>query len=257
MRHIMVRGDDLGYSEGINYGLAKSVRDGIVNNVGLMVNMPASEHGFALMDGEAVCVGMHSNICAGRPVLPPEQIPSLVQESGDFRSSREYRSAGNDLVVLDDAILELEAQYHRFLAIAGREPEYIDVHALGSANFQLAAETVASRHGIVFSGLTFDGSPVKFGAQKAYIWMESSRADYDPEETFLRMAAHAHEDACDILVYHPGYLDQTILRMSSLTIARTKEVEAACGAYLKEYIRREKIHLWTYRELREWSAART
>ena len=30
MKHIMVRADDLGYSEGINYGIEKSVKEGII-----------------------------------------------------------------------------------------------------------------------------------------------------------------------------------------------------------------------------------
>ena len=46
--NLLVRADDLGYSEAINYGIAKSVIDGIVKNVGVMVNMPATEHGLEL-----------------------------------------------------------------------------------------------------------------------------------------------------------------------------------------------------------------
>ena len=33
MRKILVRADDLGYSEGVNYGIAKSVKDGIIKSV--------------------------------------------------------------------------------------------------------------------------------------------------------------------------------------------------------------------------------
>ena len=36
MKHIMVRADDLGYSEGINYGIEKSVKEGIIKNVGFI-----------------------------------------------------------------------------------------------------------------------------------------------------------------------------------------------------------------------------
>ena len=41
MKKLLVRADDLGYSEGINYGVAKSVKEGIIGSVGVMTNMHA------------------------------------------------------------------------------------------------------------------------------------------------------------------------------------------------------------------------
>lgn len=49
MKKMMIRADDLGYSEAVNYGIEKSVKCGIINNVGFMVNMEASEHGYNLI----------------------------------------------------------------------------------------------------------------------------------------------------------------------------------------------------------------
>jgi len=34
MKRILIRADDLGYSEGVNYSIAKSVKDGTIKNVG-------------------------------------------------------------------------------------------------------------------------------------------------------------------------------------------------------------------------------
>ena len=44
MKKIIVRADDLGFSEGVNYGIEKACRDGIIRSVGVMTNMEASEH---------------------------------------------------------------------------------------------------------------------------------------------------------------------------------------------------------------------
>lgn len=33
---LLIRADDLGYSEGVNCGIAKSVRDGIIRTVGVI-----------------------------------------------------------------------------------------------------------------------------------------------------------------------------------------------------------------------------
>ncbi|MFE5278782.1 ChbG/HpnK family deacetylase, partial [Bacillus cereus] len=50
MKRLLVRADDLGYSEGVNYGISKSVKEGIVGSVGVMTNMPAVTHGLKLLE---------------------------------------------------------------------------------------------------------------------------------------------------------------------------------------------------------------
>ena len=39
MKRIIFRADDLGYSEGVNLGIAKTVKKGLVRTVGLIVNL--------------------------------------------------------------------------------------------------------------------------------------------------------------------------------------------------------------------------
>ena len=41
MKRLLIRADDLGYSEGINCGIAAAVAAGLVRSVGVMTNMPA------------------------------------------------------------------------------------------------------------------------------------------------------------------------------------------------------------------------
>ena len=76
MKKILIRADDLGYSEGINYGIAKSVREGIIKSVGIMTNMPAAEQGLKLLVDIDVCYGQHTNICIGKPLSDPKLIPT-------------------------------------------------------------------------------------------------------------------------------------------------------------------------------------
>ena len=249
MKHLMIRADDLGYSEGINYGIEKSVKKGVINNVGMMANMDSCLHGYDLIKNVDLCLGMHANISAGRPVLPPSGIPSLIGQNGYFKQSKEYRSSEQDFVVLEEAAEEIEAQYKRFVKITGKTPDYIDVHGVKSRTFFSAAKQVADTHGVPFSGLTFDKTPVDICGEKLYIWQESMDPNYDPVKVFVKMNENYHENAYDILVYHPGYLDWKILQTSSLTIPRAREVEAACGEDLKHYINEQEIHLYTYREI--------
>lgn len=249
MKKVLFRADDLGYSEGVNYGIEKTVRDGLIRSVGIMTNMEAAAHGVRLLEGLEVCYGQHTNICNGRPLTDPALIPSLVGENGEFRTSADYRGAEEDFVVLDEVILEIEAQYRRFKELTGREPQYFEGHAVASRNFFKGLEIVARRHGLKLCPVSFDGSPITVGSTKCYMWLESIRPDYDPDACIRRMISSAREDACEIYVCHPGYLDDYILKHSSMLKPRPLEVAAVCNPALKDWINTQGVTLVTYDDL--------
>lgn len=55
MKRMIIRADDLGYCEAVNYGIEKSVREGIVRCAGLMPNMESAAHGVGA-DGVMVMI---------------------------------------------------------------------------------------------------------------------------------------------------------------------------------------------------------
>lgn len=253
----MIRADDLGYSEGVNYGIAKAVRDGKVKNIGFMVNMPASKHGWNLIQDlqDELSIGLHTNICTGYPLSDMKNIPSLVQENGQFHSSKEYRQAreshiDSDLVSLEEAITEIEAQLQQFKKITGRDPDYFEAHAIESDIFNQALKQVADKYNLLYQPADFSGAGVSCGKETVYMYLDSMQPDYDPMESFIRMHKNAHEDGVDLLVLHPGYLDEDILQSSSLTRARPKETAFACSSKLENYLAANDITLIQYRDFR-------
>lgn len=50
---------------------------------------------------------------------------------------------GEDFVVLEEAVLEIEAQFQRFQKLTGDKPHYFEVHAVFSNNFLKGLELVA------------------------------------------------------------------------------------------------------------------
>jgi len=249
MKKLLVRADDLGYSEGVNYGIAKTVIDGIVRSVGLMTNMPAAKHGLHLLDGATVCYGQHTNICVGTPLTDPKKIPSITTPSGQFKSSKEYRAATEDFVNLEEVVLEIEAQYKRFVELTGRQPEYFEGHAVMSPNFSQGLSIVAEHHKLKLCEIPFDGKPVIVGETIVYGHIASMDQNHDPFQDLQKTVKFAHEGACDVFICHPGYLDAYILKTSSLTIPRALEVEMLCDSKTKGWLAEQPIELVTYNDL--------
>lgn len=257
LKKVLFRADDLGYSEAVNYGIEKSVKDGLIQSVGVMVNMASTEHGVKLIKNEGIAFGQHTNICVGKPLSNPKQIPSLVDKNGNFKSSKMYREATSDFVVFEEVMIEIDAQYKRFVELFGRKPDYFEGHAVASPNYLKALEQFAKENRLKYSGLPNGQEPnslsenafIDVNGSKVYLWMESMQTDYDPYHTFNKMVEHLHEDGIDMMIFHPGYLDAYILNNSSLLIPRTAEVVFLTDVEIRKKIEQLGIKQMNYKEV--------
>ena len=253
MKEIIVRADDLGFCEGVNYGIEKACRDGIIRSVGIMTNMPATKHGYDLVKDLPLCFGLHTNICAGKPITDPKLIPSICDENGNLKSSKLYRQAaknGEDFVVLDEVIIEIEAQYKAFVELVGDKPHYFEGHAVASDNFFKGLQIVAEKYDCDYLGMNFDG-PVKFRNTYIYNSMDSMFPDYDPFESLKKaVTKDCGENGVMMFVCHPGYLDQYILDNSSMTLPRPKEVAMCIAQETKDWLKDNDVKVITYDDLK-------
>ena len=84
-RRLIVSADDFGMSPGINAGIVRAHRDGILTDAGLMVNGMAFDEAVALArENPSLAVGLHLVLVQGRAVSPPAAIPALADASGHF-----------------------------------------------------------------------------------------------------------------------------------------------------------------------------
>ena len=60
--------------------------------------------------------------------------------------------------------------------------------------------------------------------------------------------ADARKDMPNVFVCHPGYVDAYLLRSSSLTLNRTKEVEMLCARETREWLAAWEVELLSYDE---------
>lgn len=253
MKRILIRADDLGYSRAVNYGIYDAIHNGIINNVGVMINMPSTPMGLNLLKNENIDYGLHTDISNGRPVLPANQVPSLVDKNGNFIRSRIYRKnwadKKPDFIKLNEVVAEIDAQYHKFLDLVGRKPDYFEGHAVMSTKFIKGLHIVAQRYNLPLLDFGFDNKPLAFKKNTEFsVYMESMQPNYHPEEVVRKMISHAKDKAIPMMVCHPGYLDQYILHTSSLTINRTKEVDMAMDPKIQKLLQENNIKLIRYSE---------
>lgn len=90
MKRLLLRADDLGYSDGVNCGIAAAVQAGLIRSVGVMTNMPLAESGLARLQIKDLCLGQHTNICTGRPLSDSSLISSIVDDDGNFVSAGRF-----------------------------------------------------------------------------------------------------------------------------------------------------------------------
>lgn len=250
MKKIILRADDLGFSRAINYGIYDAVQAGLIRSVGVMVNMADTAHGVELLKEAAdCCFGLHTNFCAGKPVSNPQAVPSLVDENGFFHSSSRYRSAKEDFITYEDARTEIDAQYKRFVELFGEKPAYFEAHAIKSAVMIAALEDYAKENNLLYHA-PFAALTVKDLTIPMYLG-DIANPDYDPRQELINCVSSLEEDIPQMYVFHPGYLDQTILKMSSLTINRTKEAAMLTDPETKAYLEERGIALYSYAAIAE------
>ena len=152
MRNLIVNADDLGWTRGVNRGIAEAHKNGIVTSGTLLANGGAFDDGVELALGTPTLgVGVHLNLSDGPPVLAAGKVLSLVNGQGLFHGGPEQlllRLARRTLDV-DEVEREWDAQIRKVIA-AGIGPTHLDghkhVHMLPGL-FPIALR-LAKRHGI-------------------------------------------------------------------------------------------------------------
>ena len=126
---IIINADDFGMSPGVNQAIEQLHQIGRLTSVSIMTNMPLSSEALTYaQEAEELKVGVHLNLTTGRPLLPAEKVPSLVNAAGKFYSLPALLPRLLTGVVRQAEMqAELTAQMERCLD-HGLQPQYVDSH---------------------------------------------------------------------------------------------------------------------------------
>ncbi len=129
MKNLIVNADDYGHTPGVARGIRQAHASGIVTSTTAMMNRPGVEK--ELQEAARACpdlgLGVHLVLTAGSPVLPPRQIPTLVDADGRFFRQGELE-ARLEAVNPEEARAEWRAQIEKFCAALGHPPDHLDSH---------------------------------------------------------------------------------------------------------------------------------
>lgn len=152
MRNLIVNADDLGWTAGVNRGIAEAHRNGIVTSASLLANGPAFADGVRVArELPRLGVGVHLNLSDGKPVAPPQEVPSLLNEAGELSGGPESLLLRIATRNLDPNHVEKEwdAQIRKTV-VAGIRPTHLDGHKhvqMLPGLFSIALR-LAKKHGI-------------------------------------------------------------------------------------------------------------
>ena len=127
---VILNADDFGRSRQINAAIIRAHQEGVLTSASLMMAGDAVDDAVTLArQNPGLAVGLHIVVTNGRSVLPPEQIPHLVNNQGFFLN--DPVSAGIKYFASqrlhDELTLELEAQFDCF-AETGLPLSHVDGH---------------------------------------------------------------------------------------------------------------------------------
>ncbi len=130
MKNLIVTADDLGAAVEVNEAVERAHRDGILSAASLMVAGAAAADAVARAQAmPRLRVGLHLVLVEGKPVLPVDKVPDLVDSSGHFRTDMARAGAAMFFRPKVRAQLkaEIQAQFAAFAA-TGLAFDHVNAH---------------------------------------------------------------------------------------------------------------------------------
>ncbi|HEY1424181.1 MAG TPA: ChbG/HpnK family deacetylase [Candidatus Acidoferrum sp.] len=289
MKNLIVNADDLGWTPGVNRGIADAHSNGIVTSTSLLANGAAFEDGVrTARELPRLGVGVHLNLSDGKPVAPAERAKSLLNESGEFSGSPEAlllrltaKSANRKEVEI-----EWDAQIEK-VKRAGVRPTHLDGHKhvqMLPGLFEIALR-LAKKHGIAAVRVSHETSSLraaltdggesssviikqgvqarglKFLARDARAMAERSgisAADFFcgiaqtgvlTKQGVLKLLASLPEGTTELMC-HPGYADSELRTTATrLQDSRQTELQILTDKDIRKSIATLGIRLINYEEI--------
>jgi chitin disaccharide deacetylase len=152
VKSLIVNADDLGWTEGVNRGIADAHRKGLVTSASLLANGPAFSSALKIASSNPeLGIGVHLNLSDGPSTADPAKVRGLLNAAGQFEGGTESQllriaTRGLNLVEVER---EWDAQIQK-VRDSGIAPTHLDGHKhvqMLPGLFEIALR-LAKKHGI-------------------------------------------------------------------------------------------------------------
>ena len=251
---LIVRGDDLGMTQGSISAFEKSFKEGVLTCASLLVVAPWFEAATDLLRrNPGWCIGVHLCLVGEwqgyrwRPVLPWSRVPSLVDADGFLFP------APDELWSHKPKPEEIEAEFRAQIDLAlkkGVKLQYLDLHYAANDDVKKIIRKLSKEYGLPISGTLGEKYAISVYKTPVEGKLASALKQIDQLTPGLWLwVAHSGIDSPehDALV-HSSPED----RFTGGGVGKHRAAETAVltSREVKDTIARKKIRLMTYRDLR-------
>jgi len=287
MKELILNADDFGYTRGVNEGIIRAHRDGILTSATLMVNGPAFNDAMErAKSNPKLGIGCHLVLTGGFAVAPPQEIPSLVGRDGRLPKSLGALVArvSSGRIPSREIERELRAQIEK-IRRTGIELTHVDthkhthvhprvMHAVGRVAREFGITRVrnpienlgdswrtarSERAGLVQNmaasaavcavGSWFKSIAQSYGLRSPDHFLGLAVTGYVSAAALCRLIDTLPEGRTEIMV-HPGICDADLARTGSrLQQQRQMEMHALLSPDARRAVQEHDIRLISYREL--------
>jgi predicted glycoside hydrolase/deacetylase ChbG (UPF0249 family) len=221
MKYLIVNADDFGASSGINRGIIKAHRTGILTSTSLMVNMPAAREAVDMAaDSPTLSIGLH--------VMLTEETGAPIVELCDTENCR----------------AELARQVDRFQSLAGQLPTHLDSHHNIHRDPRVLPlfAAIAADYGLPLR----EHSPFRYFPNFYGQWDGETHLEQISVENLKAMLSNTLVSQFTELSCHPGYIDLDF--ESVYSIEREAELRTLCDPSLPGHLKGIGVVLGSFRD---------
>jgi predicted glycoside hydrolase/deacetylase ChbG (UPF0249 family) len=248
---LIVRADDMGYHNDINYAIIKAHKEGIVTSASIMPASLFFDEGVKMCkEYPELAAGIHLAVMGTgfRPVLSPEEVPTLVDARGCFFDTREELDKANP----DPADYEKEIRAQVDKAIrSGLRFIYMDYHmnppeivadivrkVCLEQKMIYGQNTSGSQNGYTWVYNDFESWPLQTLPDGAIAYYDIVPMPAEKKQMFYDLLENLKPGTL-ILAVHPGLVGKE----------RSEVTAMLCSLKAKEIIKNKHIRLISYADI--------
>lgn len=272
-RRLIVNADDYGRTPSVSQGICDAHLNGLVTTTTVMINLPGALEDVrrGIECAPTLAFGVHLNLTCGKPLTPPDRVPTLIDANGWFHE-KDLIFSDPETLDLDEVKIECKAQIERFLQTEAELDHLDSHHHFGIASteiwFLITELAVEYDCGVRTPFPTdvreedlfelFPADMLDFSRTQAKEHLETfaiPHPDYFYASFFGKYAVLDHlikllrelPNGVSEIMCHPGYSDEALEQTSGYNRIREQELTALTDQSALSAIDSENIELHSYR----------